>query len=109
MFARFFVVRPIFATVLSFVIVLVALVSLVRLPIASYPEVAPPTINVTAVYPGANALDVGEKVATPLEQQINGVENMLYMSSRSSNDGTMSLDITFKPGTDLNMAQVLVQ
>src|SRR5215213_6734244 len=102
MFARFFVDRPIFATVLSVVIVIVGLVSLIRLPIASYPDVTPPTINVTTVYPGANAADVAEKVAIPIEQRVNGVENMLYMWSRSANDGTMSLDITFKPGVNLD-------
>lgn len=109
MFARFFVDRPIFATVLSIVIVMVGLIALVKLPVAQYPEVAPPTISVTASYPGANALDVAENVATPIEQEVNGVENMIYMFSKCTNDGQMTLDVTFKPGTDLNMAQVLVQ
>src|SRR4051794_41099124 len=109
MFARFFVDRPIFATVLSIVIIMVGLIALVKLPVAQYPEVVPPTINVTATYPGANAIDVAENVATPIEQQVNGVENMIYMLSKCTNDGQMILDITFKPGTDLNMAQVLVQ
>jgi multidrug efflux pump len=109
MFARFFVDRPIGATVLSIVIVLVGLIALVKLPIAQYPEVAPPTISITASYPGANALDVAENVATPIDQQVNGVENMIYMLSKCTNDGQMTLDVTFKPGTDLNMAQVLVQ
>ena len=109
MLARFFVDRPIFATVLSIVIVMVGLIALVKLPVAQYPEVAPPTISITASYPGANALDVAENVATPIEQEVNGVENMIYMFSKCTNDGQMTLDVTFKPGTDLNMAQVLVQ
>jgi multidrug efflux pump len=109
MLARFFVDRPIFATVLSLVIVIVGLVALIRLPIAQYPEVAPPTIQVSAIYPGADAQTVATTVATPIEQEINGVERMLYMSSRCTNDGQMLLDVTFELGTDLNMAQVLVQ
>src|SRR6516225_704327 len=109
MFARFFVDRPIFATVLSVVIVMVGLVALVRLPIAQYPEVTPPTISVSAVYPGASAKVVADTVATPIELEVNGVENMIYMSSRCTNDGQMILDVTFKLGTNLDMAQVLVQ
>ncbi len=109
MFARFFVDRPIYATVLSVVIVLVGLIALVRLPVAQYPEVAPPTISVMAYYPGASAKIVADTVAAPLEQEINGVENMIYMSSRSTNDGQMNLDITFAVGADLDRAQVLVQ
>jgi multidrug efflux pump len=109
MLSRFFIDRPIFASVLSIVIVIVGVVAVVKLPIAQYPEVAPPTISVTASYPGANALDVAENVATPIEQEVNGVENMIYMLSKCTNDGQMTLDVTFKPGTDLNMAQVLVQ
>ncbi len=109
MFARFFVDRPIFATVLSLVIVIVGLVALTRLPIAQYPEVAPPTIQVSAVYPGADAETVATTVATPIEQEVNGVERMLYMASRCTNDGQMFLDVTFELGTDLDMAQVLVQ
>ena len=109
MFAKFFIDRPIFATVLSLLIVLGGIVGLVRLPVALYPEVAPPTIEVSAVYPGANAQDLVAAVAAPIEQQVNGVENMMYMSSNSGNDGTYTLTVTFKPGTDLNIAQVLVQ
>ena len=107
--SRFFIDRPIFASVLSIVIVIIGVVAVVKLPIAQYPEVAPPTISINANYPGANALDVAENVATPIEQEVNGVENMIYMLSKCTNDGQMILDVTFKPGTDLNMAQVLVQ
>src|SRR5437773_4317735 len=109
MFSHLFIDRPIFATVLSIVIVIVGTVALAGLPIAQYPEVAPPTITVTANYPGANAKVVSETVATPIEQEVNGVENMIYMSSRCTNDGQMLLDVTFKLGTNLDMAQVLVQ
>jgi multidrug efflux pump len=109
MFARFFVDRPIFATVLSLVIVIVGLVALTRLPIAQYPEVAPPTIQVSATYPGADAETVATTVATPIEQEVNGVERMLYMASRCTNDGQMFLDVTFELGADLDTAQVLVQ
>jgi multidrug efflux pump len=107
--SRFFIDRPIMAAVLSIVIVIVGVVAVVKLPVAQYPEVVPPTISVTANFPGANALDVAENVATPIEQEVNGVENMIYMLSKSTNDGQMLLDVTFRPGTDLNMAQVLVQ
>ncbi len=109
MISHFFIDRPIFATVLSIVIVIVGGVALAQLPVAQYPEVAPPTVNVTANYPGANAETVAKTVATPIEQEVNGVENMLYMSSRCTNDGQMTLDVTFKLGTNLDMAQVLVQ
>lgn len=109
MFSHIFIDRPIFATVLSVVIVIVGSVALTQLPIGQYPEVAPPTITVTANYPGANAKVVAETVATPIEQEVNGVENMIYMSSRCTNDGQMILDVTFRLGTNLDMAQVLVQ
>jgi multidrug efflux pump len=109
MFSHLFIDRPIFATVLSVVIVILGTVAVSQLPIAQYPEVAPPTITVTANYPGANAKVVADTVATPIEQEVNGVENMIYMSSRSTNDGQMLLDVMFKLGTNLDMAQVLVQ
>lgn len=105
----FFIDRPIFASVLSIVIVLLGALALIKLPIAQYPEIAPPTVQVSTTYPGANAKVVAETVATPIEQEVNGVEDMLYMSSNSTNSGSMSLTITFKPGTNLDKAQVLVQ
>jgi len=108
-FAHFFVERPIFATVLSLVVVIVGLIAYGQLPIAQYPEIAPPSIVVRANYPGADAETVAATVATPLEQEINGVEHMLYMSSYSTSDGAMSLTITFELGTDLDDAQVQVQ
>ena len=109
MLARFFVDRPVFATVLSLVIVLMGGVAMMQLPIAQFPEVAPPTIQVTAMYPGANSQVVADTVAAPIEQEINGVERMLYMSSRCTNDGLMSLDVSFELGTNIDQAQVLVQ
>src|SRR5580704_15073095 len=109
MISHFFIDRPIFATVLSVVIVILGCVALVGLPIAQYPEVAPPVVQVSATYPGANAKTVADIVAIPIEQEVNGVERMLYMSSRSTNDGQMYLDVTFEVGTNLDMAQVLVQ
>jgi multidrug efflux pump len=109
MFSRFFINRPIFATVLSIVIVLGGGVALFTLPVAQYPEITPPTVEVSASYPGANAEVVADTVAAPIEQQVNGVEGMIYMSSQSTNDGEYTLTVTFKPGSDLNISQVLVQ
>ena len=106
---HFFIDRPIFAGVISIFITLVGAIALFTLPIAQYPEIAPPTVQVTANYPGANAKVVAETVATPIEQQVNGVEDMLYMTSQSTSDGNMALTITFKLGTNLDDAQVLVQ
>jgi multidrug efflux pump len=106
---RFFVDRPIFATVISVVFVLAGSVAVFTLPVAQYPEVTPPTVLVTALYPGANALTVQDTVAAPIEEQVSGVEGMVYMSSRSTNDGAYNLTVTFKLGTDSDMAQVLVQ
>ncbi len=108
-FAKFFVDRPIFAAVLSLLILLGGAISLPLLPISEYPEVAPPSVVVRAQYPGANPKVIAATVATPLEEQVNGVENMLYMSSQSTADGQMALTVTFKLGTDPDLAQQLVQ
>ena len=109
MLARFFIDRPVLAWVLSVVILLLGGIAAGLLPVAEYPEVTPPIVRVTADYPGANAQVVADTVAAPIEQQVNGVEKMLYMSSQSNNDGSYTLDVTFELGTDVNMAQVLVQ
>lgn len=109
MFSLFFIRRPVFAAVISIVIVVVGLVALVALPVARYPDIAPPTVQVSTVYPGADARTVADTVAAPIEQEVNGVEGMIYMSSVSSNDGNMKLTVTFAPGTDLDTANVLTQ
>jgi hydrophobe/amphiphile efflux-1 (HAE1) family protein len=107
--SHFFIDRPIFASVLSILLTLSGLVAVFSLPIAQYPNVSPPTVVVTATYPGANAQTVRDTVAAPVEQQVSGVENMMYMSSQCTNDGTYTLTVTFKLGMDSDMAQVLVQ
>ena len=109
MISRFFIDRPIFAAVLSIVVTLCGGIALFNLPIAMYPPIAPPTVSVDCNYPGASAQVVSESVAVPIEQQVNGVEDMLYMSSQCTNDGSYNLTVTFKHGVDLNLAQVLVQ
>jgi HAE1 family hydrophobic/amphiphilic exporter-1 len=108
-FAHFFVDRPIFASVISILLIIVGTVAYFQLPVAQYPEIAPPTIVVRTSYPGADPQTIADAVSTPIEQQVNGVEDMLYMSSYSSGDGAMTMTITFKLGTDLDKAQVLVQ
>ena len=107
--AEFFVRRPIVAMVLAIIIVIVGLVAMGRLPIAQYPDITPPMVNVSGTYTGANALNVEQSFATPVEQKVNGVENMLYMNSTNSSDGRMGLDVSFEVGTDLDMANVLTQ
>src|SRR6202162_4719621 len=104
-----FIDRPIFATVLSVFLPLIAPAALAILPISQYPEIVPPTVQITTTYPGASAETVSRTIATPLEQQINGVENMIYMSSQSTGDGKLTVTVTFRIGTDLNVTQMLTQ
>ncbi len=108
-FSQYFIRRPIFAGVLSVVILLVGIIALQRLPVSEYPEVAPPQVIVRAVYPGANPRTISETVSIPLEQQLNGIENALYIHSQATGDGVMTLTVTFKLGTDIDKAQVQVQ
>ncbi len=109
MISRFFIERPILANVIAILIIILGVVAVLGLPVAQYPDITPPTVQVTATYPGASARVVADTIALPIEQQVNGVEDMLYMQSTSASDGTYKLVITFKVGTDLDVAQVLVQ
>ncbi len=108
-FSHFFIDRPIFAGVMSILIVLVGVISYITLPVAQYPEISPPTVQISASYPGASAETVADTVATPIEQELNGVEDMLYMSSQSTGDGRLTINVVFELGTDIDQAQVLVQ
>ncbi|MEK7802066.1 MAG: efflux RND transporter permease subunit, partial [Pseudomonadota bacterium] len=107
--SKFFIDRPIFAAVISILIFLSGLMAMIHLPVSEYPEVVPPSVQVSASFPGANPKVISETVAAPLEEQINGVENMLYMSSQATSDGQLKLTVTFKLGTDANLAAQLVQ
>src|SRR4051812_48532258 len=109
MLSRFFIDRPIFAAVLSIIITLTGALALMSLPVAQYPLISPPAVQVAIAYPGANAQVVADTVAAPIEQQVNGVPGMLYMSSLMGNDGSYTLSVTFDLGTDLNTALVMVQ
>ncbi len=109
MISKFFIERPVLANVIAILMVVIGIVSLLALPVAQYPNVVPPTVSVTTRYPGASARTVIDTVALPIEQQVNGVEGMLYMQSFAASDGSYSLTVTFAIGTDLNAAQVLVQ
>src|SRR2546429_8076184 len=107
--SHFFIDRPIFAAVVSIVFVILGAVSIGRLPVAQYPEIAPPVVRVSGQYPGASADVVANTVVAPLEQGVNGVENMLYITSSSTGDGRFQIDVTFELGTNLDIAQVQVQ
>src|SRR5690349_14831639 len=109
MLSKFFIERPVLANVIAILMIVIGAVALYGLPVAQYPNVVPPTVQVTTRYPGASARTLMDTVALPIELQVNGVENMIYMQSTSASDGTYTLTVTFEIGTDLDFAQVLVQ
>src|SRR6267154_4168947 len=109
MFSLFFIRRPIVASVLAILIILMGAVSFPTLPVAQYPQIAPPVVRVTAIYPGASAQVIADTIAAPIEQQVNGVEGMIYMESTSATDGSYTLNVSFEVGTDVDIASVLVQ
>ena len=109
MFSRMFIYRPVLSLVIAIVIVILGLISIPTLPVESMPDITPPTVEISTNYPGASAQVVEETVTTPIEQQVNGVEDMIYMQSKSTSAGTMSLTVTFEIGTDVDMAAVLTQ